>query len=53
MRTLAAPLLLACIASAGSESPPPGPPWMRAFPAAVREAERRSLPIFVYLTKTY
>ncbi|MGQ0614962.1 MAG: hypothetical protein ACT4PV_14600 [Planctomycetaceae bacterium] len=53
MRILTAPLLLACIASAGSETPPPGPPWIRELAAALRAADQRSSPLFVYLTKTH
>lgn len=46
-------LLLAGIAFAGSETPPPGPPWIRDFGEAVALAEKTGRPVFVYLTKTY
>jgi len=46
-------LLLAGVAAAGSETPPPGPPWIRDFAEAVSLAEKTGRPIFVYLTKTY
>jgi hypothetical protein len=56
MRTSAATVLvvlLAATARAGSESPPPGPPWLRDFSEAQALALREGRPIFVYLTKTY
>jgi len=40
-------------ARAGSETPPHGPPWVRDFAVAQRDALTRGVPIFVYLTKTY
>lgn len=40
-------------ARAGSETPPEGPPWVRDFAVAQRDALARGVPIFVYLTKTY
>ena len=46
-------LLLAGIASAGSETPPQGPPWLRDLAEAQALAEKTGRPIFVYLTKTY
>lgn len=45
--------LIAGVASAGSETPPPGPPWIRDFAEAVALAEKTGRPVFVYLTKTY
>jgi hypothetical protein len=45
--------LLAGVAAAGSETPPPGPPWIRDLGEAVSLAEKTGRPIFVYLTKTY
>jgi hypothetical protein len=44
---------LAVAATAGSETPPEGPPWTREFAAAQRDALKRGVPMFVYLTKTY
>ena len=41
------------IATAGSETPPPGAPWQRGFDKAQREALKTGKPIFVYFTKTY
>ena len=38
---------------AGSETPPAGPPWVREFKVAHRDALARGVPIFVYLTKTH
>lgn len=48
-------LLLAAAspAIAGSETPPEGPPWVRSLADAQRQAIKRDLPIFVYLTKTF
>jgi hypothetical protein len=46
-------LLLAGIAAGGSDTPPPGPPWIRDFAEAQALAEKTGRPIFVYLTKTY
>ena len=46
-------LLIAGAAAAGSETPPPGPPWIRDLGEAVSLAEKTGRPIFVYLTKTY
>ena len=40
-------------ARAGSDTPPEGPPWLRDFQAAQRDALTRGVPIFVYLTKTH
>jgi hypothetical protein len=40
-------------AVAGSETPPAGPPWVREFRAAQRDALAREVPLFVYLTKTH
>ena len=40
-------------ALAGSETPPAGPPWVREFKVAHRDALARGVPIFVYLTKTH
>ena len=46
--------LLAGIAAAGSETPPPGAPLAaRLRRRRVSLAEKTSRPIFVYLTKTY
>jgi len=45
--------LLAAGASAGSETPPEGPPWVRTLAEAQAEAVRRGVPIFAYLTKTH
>lgn len=45
--------LLAGAAAAGSETPPPGPPWIRDLAEAVSLAEKAGRPVFVYLTKTY
>ena len=53
---LAANLLLLSIpvaGFAGSETPPPGPPWKRDFGEAQREALRNGKPMFLYFTKTY
>jgi len=41
------------IATAGSETPPPGAPWQRDFGQVHREALRTGKPIFIYFTKTY
>ena len=38
---------------AGSETPPPGPPWLRTLPEAQAQALGEGKPIFVYLTKTH
>jgi hypothetical protein len=46
-------LLLAAVAVAGSETPPPGPPWERDLLAAQAKALDRGVPLFVYFTKTY
>jgi hypothetical protein len=46
-------LLLAALARAGSETPPPGPPWVRDLATAQEKALREGKPIFVYLTKTH
>ena len=46
-------LLLAGVVSAGCETPPQGPPWLRDFAEAQELAEKTGRPIFVYLTKTY
>lgn len=46
---VAAPLA----ASAGSETPPAGPPWQRDLIAAQKLALAGNKPIFVYFTKTY
>ena len=46
-------LLFAGAAAAGSETPPPGPPWIRDLGEAVSLAEKTGRPVFVYLTKTY
>ncbi len=50
---LAVPCLVLVTAMAGSETPPEGPPWVRDFAAAQKQAIEREVPIFVYLTKTY
>jgi hypothetical protein len=44
---------VAAVAHAGSETPPDGPPWVREFRAAQKDALAREVPIFVYLTKTH
>jgi hypothetical protein len=41
------------MATAGSETPPPGAPWQRDLGPAQREALRAGKPIFVYFTKTH
>jgi hypothetical protein len=46
-------LLAAGAARAGSETPPQGPPWVREFRVAQKDALARGVPIFVYLTKTH
>ena len=46
-------LLLVTPARAGSETPPPGPPWMKDLVKAQKAALEKKVPIFVYLTKTY
>ena len=53
--TAAVVLVVAGTASAfaGSETPPAGPPWVREFRAAQKDALEREVPIFVYLTKTH
>jgi hypothetical protein len=56
MRRLFGAMLLGALAAvtfAGSETPPEGPPWVRDFTVAQKEAVERGLPIFVYLTKTF
>jgi hypothetical protein len=53
MRRLMIPLLVAAPAFAGSDTPPPGPPWVRQLAAAQKDALARNVPIFVYLTKTH
>lgn len=45
--------LLAGAALGGSETPPAGPPWVRDFQTAQRDALARGVPVFVYLTKTH
>jgi len=50
---LAVPCLALATALAGSETPPEGPPWVRDFAEAQKQAIEREVPIFVYLTKTY
>ena len=45
--------LAAGTARAGSETPPAGPPWVREFKVAQKDALARGVPIFVYLTKTH
>jgi len=45
--------VLAAPALAGSETPPAGPPWVREFRVAHKDALARGVPIFVYLTKTH
>jgi hypothetical protein len=52
-RLMILPLLLAAPAFAGSDTPPPGPPWVRELAAAQKDALARNVPIFVYLTKTH
>jgi len=44
---------LPAIATAGSETPPPGAPWQRDFGKAQQEALKSGKPIFIYFTKTY
>ena len=44
---------LLAVAHAGSETPPPGPPWQRDLAKARAEALTRGKPIFLYFTKTY
>ena len=51
--TLLPLLVLATAARAGSETPPPGPPWVRDLVTAQEQALREGKPIFVYLTKTH
>jgi hypothetical protein len=56
MRTLLAAALivsLASLASAGSDTPPEGPPWERDLLEAQTQALERGVPLFVYFTKTY
>ncbi len=58
MRNLLLPVTLALAATsgaahAGSETPPPGPPWMRDFHEAQARALKEGKPVFVYLTKTH
>jgi hypothetical protein len=53
MRHAWAALLLAGLATAGSETPPQGPPWLRDLAEAQEAAEKAGRPIFVYMTKTY
>ncbi|MEW6284178.1 MAG: hypothetical protein AB1758_36530 [Candidatus Eremiobacterota bacterium] len=53
MRTWILFLLLAAVAWAGSETPPKGPPWVRALDQAQAEALQHRRPIFLYFTKTY
>lgn len=51
--TSALVLALAGTASAGSETPPEGPPWERNLLEAQVKALERGVPLFVYFTKTY
>lgn len=44
---------LAAVAAAGSETPPPGPPWQRDLVKARTEALEKGKPLFLYFTKTY
>ena len=53
MRTLSLTLLLAGLAAAGSETPPPGPPWQRDLHEARLRALKEGKPLFLYFTKTY
>lgn len=45
--------LLAGTVSAGSETPPAGPPWKRDLAEARRQALEEGKPLFLYFTKTY
>ena len=53
LASLFLPILLPTALFAGSETPPPGPPWKRDFYDAQQEALRGGKPIFIYFTKTY
>ena len=46
-------VLPGAVAVAGSEQPPPGPPWQRDLAVAQQEAIEQGKAIFVYLTKTH
>ncbi len=45
--------LLVGTASAGSETPPAGPPWQRDLQEARQQALAEGKPLFLYFTKTY
>jgi hypothetical protein len=53
MRAVFLTVLLAGAAAAGSETPPPGPPWQRDLTKAREQALREGKPLFLYFTKTY
>jgi len=53
MRVALLAALLVGAASAGSETPPAGPPWQRDLHEARQQALREGKPLFLYFTKTY
>jgi len=53
MRVALLAALLVGTASAGSETPPAGPPWQRDLHEARRQALADGKPLFLYFTKTY
>ncbi|MHC4135581.1 MAG: hypothetical protein ACYTDU_13640 [Planctomycetota bacterium] len=53
MRVALFAALLVGTATAGSETPPAGPPWQRDLREARRQALLEGKPLFLYFTKTY
>jgi hypothetical protein len=53
MRVALFAALLAGTVSAGSETPPAGPPWQRDLSEARQQALADGKPLFLYFTKTY
>lgn len=50
---LVAMTLSPATSTAGSETPPAGPPWTKDFGAALEAAAKDGRPVFLYFTKTY